>query len=204
MLGQAVLQGMSLEDYVNPRHPVQQHILKTFAEMCDVDPESILIGIDGCSAPVFAVPLYKAALGYARLCGPEHLSPERAKACRKITHAMTVYPEMVAGPERFDTVLMEAGEGKIIAKGGAEGYQAIGLLEGACSAGSKALGIAIKISDGDASGRARTVVSLEILRQLGALSKQQEERLSIFDRRAIHNHRGLTIGEIRPCFKIAS
>ena len=79
------------------------------------------------------------------------------------------HPFMVAGPDRFDTALMQASKGLIVSKGGAEGYQGIGLLSGALGEGSPALGITIKISDGDIPERARSIVSLEVLRQLGRI-----------------------------------
>lgn len=185
--------------YLEPSHPVQQAILQAFAEMCDLPAEKVLLGVDGCSAPNFAVPLANAALAYAHLCDPSDLAPARAQACRKITAAMTTHPEMVAGPERFDTRLMQATGGRIVAKGGAEGYQGIGLMPEAVSPGSPALGIAIKISDGDLKGRARPPVVLEILRQLGALSDAELETLSDYGPSTpVYNWRRLEVGRARP------
>jgi L-asparaginase II len=165
--------------------------------------EDIELGIDGCSAPNFAVPLRNAALGFARLCDPDGLPDSRANACRTIVQAMTAHPEMIAGPDRFDTRLMQVAESRIITKGGAEGYQAIGLRPGALGAGSPALGIAIKISDGDARGRARAGVALEVLRQLGALNGAELQELAKFGPHTeIHNWRRLTVGEARPAFQL--
>lgn len=203
MLVLARLKGWQGEDYIRPDHPVQQSILQTFAEMCDLPPEEIQLGTDGCSAPNFAVPLKNVAAAYARLCDPGSLSPGRAEACRAITSAMTRHPDMVAGPGKFDTRLMECGQGKIVSKGGAEGYRGIGLLPGALSPGSPALGIALKISDGDPRGRAAHAVSLEILRQLGALSANDLESLEDFGPvRPVTNWRNLVVGQARPAFEL--
>lgn len=203
MLAQAALLRASRDDYLDPQHPVQQRILHTLAEMCTIAPADIRIGIDGCSAPVFALPLYHAALGYARLCDPVELPPQRAQACRIITSAMTAAPFMVAGPGRFDTLVMEIGAGKIIAKGGAEGYQGIGLMPGALGPGSPGIGIAFKIADGDSGGRARPVVAIEVLRQLGVLNDDQiRSRLADLAARSLKNWRGLDVGEIRPVFRV--
>ncbi|MDT8899356.1 asparaginase [Thermanaerothrix sp. 4228-RoL] len=203
MLAQAALLEASREDYLDPQHPVQQRILHALAEMCNISLEDIRIGIDGCSAPVFALPLYHAALGYARLCDPVELSPQRAQACRTITSAMTKAPFMVAGPGRFDTLVMEIGMGKIIAKGGAEGYQGIGLLPGALGPDSPGIGITFKIADGDPGGRARPVVAIEVLRQLGVLNEDQiQSHLADLAPRPLKNWRGLSVGEIRPVFKL--
>lgn len=203
MLAQAMLRGLSKEKYIDPRHPVQQLILKVFGEMTDMPVEQIGIGIDGCSAPVFALPLHNMALAFARLADPSGLAPERAAACRQITHAMMAHPDMVAGPGRFDTLAMGLLAGRMFAKGGAEGYQGIGLLPGALGAGSPALGICFKIADGDAGDRARNVVSIEILRQFGLLTQEQiGTHLADLAARPNTNWRKFVVGEIRPSFAL--
>lgn len=201
-LSQALLRSLPLADYINPDHPVQQTVLETFAAMCNIAPAYIHIGIDGCSAPVFGIPLLHAAWGFSRLADPSDLDPTRAAACRTITTAMTKHPDMVSGPGQFDTRLMEAGQGKIVVKGGAEGYQSIALSPGAISPNSPALGIVYKVSDGDSTGRARSIIGIEILKRLGALSEAQISDLSEFYIRSITNQRGLVIGEIKPNFDL--
>ena len=95
-----------------------------------METQQVEVGVDGCSVPTFAVPLRNAAWAMARLCDPVKLPETRAAACRKITHAMTSNARMVAGPGRFDTALMDAADGKILCKAGAEGYQIMGLMPG--------------------------------------------------------------------------
>ncbi len=200
MLGHARLRQLPVEDYINPAHPIQQTILQTFAEICGLLPEEVEIGIDGCSAPNFAVPLYNAAYAFARVADPQCLSPRRAQAFQHIFRAMTTYPEMIAGPGRFDTQLMDVAGGSILSKGGAEGYQAMALAPGLLGKGTPGVGITIKISEGDFTDRARTLVAVEILRQLGALSDEQAGRLAQFQPRPLYNYRKLEVGSIRPCF----
>jgi L-asparaginase II len=202
MLAQALLANQPLDDYLNTDHVIQKTILRTFAEMLDLPVEEVLIGIDGCSAPTFAATLRAGAYGYARLADPSGLPAPRANALQRICQAMMAHPDMVSGPERFDTRLMEVGAGKIVAKGGAEGYQAIGLLPGALGPGSPGVGITYKIMDGDQGGRARPVVGMAILRQLGVLNDQQLADLKAFDARPIYNWRKLEVGEIRPTFTL--
>jgi len=203
MLAYARMNGEPLETYLENDHPVQQRILQTFAEMCGIAPEAIRLGIDGCSAPNFAVSLYNAAFAWARLADPSGLRNAREKACRVLTDAMMAHPNMVAGPDRLDTALMQAAEGRLVAKAGAEGYQGIAVLPGVSSLGLPALGIAIKISDGDGKDRARAVVTLEVLRQLGILSPGQLEALSSFGPvRSVLNWRQLVVGEMHPVFTL--
>jgi L-asparaginase II len=212
MLAHAKMRVLPLENYLDINHPIQQDILAAFAEMCMLPINQVELGTDGCSAPNFAVPLYNAALAMARLCEPGGLSDGRASACRKITSAMTTHPEMVSAYGEFDEQLMRAGEGKIVCKRGAEGYQIIGLLSGVLSADSPGIGIALKVSDGDASRmamdllhspRVRPAVTLEVLRQLGALSSKQEQVLASFGPvKPVKNHRGMITGQSRPVFEL--
>lgn len=202
-LVQTLMRGVTREDYINPQHPIQQTIIQTFAEMVDYPAEKIAIGVDGCSAPVFGIPMFNAALGFARLADPRHLSTQRAAACRKITHAMVSAPFMVAGPDRFDTLAMELGQGRIVSKAGAEGYQAMALMPDALYAGSPGMGIVFKVADGDVNGRVRSVVAVELLRRLGMLTDAQiESHLAHLAARPVTNWRGIVVGEIRPAFDL--
>lgn len=203
MLAFARMNDEPIENYLENEHPIQQRILQTMSEMCGLPQEEIGLGTDGCSAPNFALPLYHAALGWARLADPTGLPEQRAAACHTIMDAMIAHPEMVAGPDRLDTDLMRAAGGKLAAKAGAEGYQAIALRPGALASGSPALGIAIKISDGDGYGRASAAVALEVLRQLGALTTDELEMLTAYGPvRSIQNWRKLDVGEMRPVFQL--
>ena len=202
MLALGLLNSLSVEDYINPSHPIQQTILKTFAEMCGLNPAQIELGVDGCSAPVFAVSLKSAGRSFARLCDPQGLTEQRANACRRITQAMTSNPEMVAGPGRFDTLLMKAAGGKVVSKSGAEGYLLMGVMPGILDPKNPGLGIAIKIADGDPSGRARAVTALEILSEMCILSEEELQELSDFGSQPIKNWRGIEVGQLRSTLKL--
>jgi L-asparaginase II len=213
MLAHARMRGLPISDYVNPEHPIQKTILDTISEMCSLPLEKIEIGIDGCSAPNFAMPLYNAALGFARLCDPRGMGADRASASRRIVSSMMANPLMVGGPGRFDTRLMEVCSGRMVAKEGAEGFLCIGILPAALEADSPGLGIAIKIMDGDLSirkvngesyHRARPAVSLELLRQLGYLDEKELEQLApeFGPTKPLVNLRKLVVGEARPVFTL--
>jgi L-asparaginase II len=118
MLAYAAMLAQPISNYVDFDHLIQQNILTVFAEMCDMERSQVVVGRDGCSVPAFGVPLFNAALSFARLCDPHFMPIERAAACRRITSAMTTNPDMVAGPKRFDTRLMQVGNKRIICKAG--------------------------------------------------------------------------------------
>lgn len=210
MLAFAKMRGLPLENYLAPDHPIQQDILKALSEMCSIAMQDIQIGVDGCSAPNFAMPLFNAALGMARMCDPRDLSEIRATACKKITAAMTVHSEMVGNHGEFDTELMRVAAGKIVTKRGAEGFQIVGIRPGVIH--ERGVGIAVKVSDGDKSSmdddlhthvRVRPPVALEILRQLGALNETQLKTLAVFGpEKTLKNYAGLVTGTSKPVFKL--
>ena len=212
MLAHAKMRNLPIKDYLNVEHPIQQDILAALAEMCGVSKEEVEVGIDGCSAPTFAVRLRAAALAYARLCDPGSLHEARRTACARITSAMTSHPEMISGRTEFDCRLMQVGKGRIVCKRGAEGYQAIGLAPGVLAPNSPGVGITFKVADGDLLfrtvdieplNRVRPAVTLEILSQLGALSERQLRELAAFGPSLpVKNHRGLIVGESRPAFTL--
>jgi L-asparaginase II len=201
MLAYAKMRGWSLEDYLDVQHPMQQEIISLFADIASLPIEKLAIGIDGCSAPNWSAPLYNTALAYARLMDPSGLPVAQARAGSQVRDAMIAHPEMVGGPERFDTDIMPAFGTNLLSKAGAEGFQGIGLASGVLSGG--AIGIALKIADGDARGWAREAVALEILRQLGALSRQQADVLAGYGPdRIVKNFAGLEVGRGEPVFDL--
>jgi L-asparaginase II len=190
----------STEHYLAFDHPVQRLILKTLAEMCAISEEEIILGVDGCSAPNYALPLASAARGVARLADPEGLPGPRAQACRTVFEAMTAHPEMVSGHGRFDTRLMEIGGGRLISKTGAEGYQAVAIAPGALGDDSPAMGLVAKSADG--SSRAVQPVTLAVLAEIEVLGEAELAELSEFSARKLYNYRGIEVGEARISFTL--
>jgi L-asparaginase II len=184
------------EEYLLQDGKVQGAILNAFSEMAEMPVQEVEVGIDGCSAPNFAVPLPAAALAYARLMDPYGFGEQRAEACRRIVHAMTSHPDMVAGKGKFDTQLMQVTKGQLLSKGGAEGYQAIG-IPAARIPGGKAAGITLKVHDGDGGNRARSVVTLVLLGAMGILTADESAQLHGFDARPMFNFSQINIGELR-------
>jgi L-asparaginase II len=203
LLACIVGQGLPVADYTDPTHPIQARILQTLSEMSDWPVEQIQVGVDGCSLPVFGLPLRQVALAYARLADPSALPEPRQSACRRIAAAMMAHPEMVAGSGRFDTALMRAGEGRIVAKGGAQGYQGVGILP-EVAPGRRALGLALKIEDGNGQ-RGAPPATLEALRQLGVLDELAEAaqaELADFGPRPLYNYRRIPVGELASIFNL--
>jgi len=84
---------------------------------------------------------------------------------------------------------MNTGNGDWATKVGAEGVQGIAVR-------SRGIGIAIKISDGNA--RALFPVTVSVLQQLGLLPDPKATPLAVYFEPAQNNLRGLTTGKIQP------
>jgi L-asparaginase II len=115
------------------------------------------------------------------------------------------HPELVAGERRMlDTDLMRAAPGRLVAKGGAEGVQAVGVLAGAHARGAGAIGLALKVEDGDGARRGRPAATVAALRQLGALDEEAvAARLADFASPPVRDPRGEPSGEVRAAFSLA-
>jgi L-asparaginase II len=191
-----------LTGYLGEGHPVQELILEAMARMTGMHAMDIQVGVDGCSAPNFALPLISAATAYARLADPEALDEQIGGACHRVSRAMREHPHMVGGPARFDTELMTAAGDRLIAKGGAEGFQGIGIFPGGSSLAPGGLGVAIKISDGDPRKRSGAPVTLSALEQIGGVSAGALGELAHYLDRPALNDRGLVVGRGQVTFEL--
>ena len=143
MLATCVINGWPTAGYLDPSHPVQRLILDDIAKRAG---EVCGVGVDGCGTPAAVTSL----VGLARA------ARELAVDGHAVHRAMTGYPEMVGGPRRDVTRLMQLIPGLMV-KDGAEGVQVAALPDGRA--------LALKIADG--GGRARTPVTIAALRMLG-------------------------------------
>jgi len=189
MLAAARALGAPLETYLDRHHPVQDRIRGTIARLSGLPADRLAEGTDGCSAPNAALPLESMARAFAALvaCGD-------AEAVRVVA-AMTTHPFLVAGTGRFDTALMEATQGRILAKGGAAGVH--------CSADRRSgQALALKLESGDGTWIGTAVVAA--MRQLGWLAPNEVGALASFAEPRLINHRGLEVGRVTPVFDLAA
>ena len=201
MLALALHLGAPHETYDHPENPVQQAALSAVAQISGVPEGQIGVGIDGCGVPVFALPVRSMALAYARLVAPpDSFDPRTRAACARLASAMTSHPELVGGTTpRFDTEMMRAAPGRVVSKVGAEGVYTAGITP--CAEWPKGLGLAFKVEDGE-DRRARPVVAVEALRQLGVLDENALQCLAPYSTFPVQNHRGEFVGQIQHLFKL--
>lgn len=142
-------------DYIALDHPVQQAVRDATGELCG----GVLgWGIDGCSAPNFAVTLDGLAAAMAAFAAPP--GGVRGEAMGRLVAAMTAHPELVAGEGRACTAIMRATGGRVAVKTGAEAVFVAILPE-------RGLGVALKVEDGGTRASEAAIVALLV--HLGAL-----------------------------------
>ncbi len=196
--------GWPVDDYWRPDHPVQVASRDAVALMTGVPAAKMATATDGCGVVTFGVPLRGLALAYARLADPRAVvEPEMSHALERIRDAMMEHPDLVAGSRgRLDTALMQVASGRLAAKTGAEGIQAVAVLAG--GRGTAAWGVAIKIEDGDGARRAAAVATCAALGQLDALSEAELRELREFANPRVHDlARHTVVGEVRSAFNLA-
>ena len=211
MLAGAKTLGGDSSEYHHPEHPMQQKVRAVVAAMSCAPEEVTSWGIDGCNLPAPAFPLLYTARMYANFAScadsvEQHVQQGgsatlagRSELAARVFSAMTSYPEMVAGEGRFDTALMQAFKGDLIGKVGADGCYGIGLRARATER-KQALGIAVKIEDGNLS--ILYAVAAEILHQLGIGTAEQRGALDDFHKLARRNTAGVTVGETKFDFRL--
>jgi L-asparaginase II len=129
--------------YLEPRHPLQQHITETIGEL--VGEPVTHVGVDGCGAPAHVTSLLGLARGFATIA-----SGRAGAAGDAVYRAMTGHPVMVGGERRDVTAFIRHVPG-LMAKDGAEGVFAAALPDGRA--------VALKIADGNARACAPVMVS---------------------------------------------
>ncbi|MFJ8019246.1 asparaginase [Streptomyces sp. NPDC096311] len=149
MLMTARLNGWSLDDYLDPGHPLQQAIAEIVE---DLTGQAIAqVTVDGCGAPLFSVSLHGLARAAARIATAPAGTPEA-----RVADAMREHAEMASGSGRDVAALMRAVPG-LLTKDGFEGVQMAALPDGRA--------VAVKIADG--ADRARGPVAAAALARAG-------------------------------------
>lgn len=193
MLVACQAEGWSIQEYGNPAHPLQRRIREVISQFAGLASAELAEATDTCSVPTFRLSLYCAALMFARLASGRGVSEPLAHAADAVRRAMTAHPEMVGGENRLDSDLMRAAGGNLVSKGGAEGFQGVGVLR-------TGVGLALKISDGDeVAARAATVQALD---DVGVLSPDALSALDEYRAPKVMTLRGGIAGRTVPTFRL--
>ena len=120
---------------------MQQRVLGVFESMTGCDLGRAPRGIDGCSVPVWAMPLGNLALAMARMADPSDQPEVRQAAVKRIREAIAAEPFYLHGSGAFATDVISAADADDLVKGGVKGVY-VGILL------ALGLGVALKIDDG--------------------------------------------------------
>ena len=145
-------------EYIEIDHPLQKAVRAATEE---VTGETVAgWGVDGCSAPNFAMTVEGLARGMAKFAVAREGHGAREDAMYQLTRAMAAHPHLIAGEGETCTELMRAMGGKVAIKGGAEAVYVAIVPE-------KGLGIALKVVDGGYRAAESSIAAL--LAKVGAL-----------------------------------
>ncbi|MEU7721383.1 asparaginase [Streptomyces tibetensis] len=175
MLYTCTLNGWSLEDYLDPGHPLQQAIAEIVEDLTGQRIAGVTV--DGCGAPLFSLSLHGLARAAARITTAAPGTPEA-----RVADAMREHAEMASGSGRDVAALMRAVPG-LLSKDGFEGVQVAALADGRA--------VAVKIADG--ANRARVPVAAAALARAGV----DPELLAEFQGEPLLGG-GREVGRVRP------
>lgn len=184
MMAAAQSRGWPTAGYDQPQHPWQVLIRSGLSRWTGVPDGALDIATDGCGVPVFILTLEQMAQAYARFAVAALDEPAPAA----IFDAMGGEPFWVGGTDRFDTALMRATDGNVIAKVGAEGVHTVAIRD-------QQIGFAVKVADG--AGRAQHPAVLRLLQHLDALPALLPPPLLPFADAPVHDTRGGIVGHVR-------
>jgi L-asparaginase II len=185
MLALAKFHDWPIGGYERPEHPVQQAMLNQVALWTGVTPAHIGVAVDGCGAAVFGLSLEQMARAYARL-GTAASRGEEIPS--RVVRAMSSNPFLLGGTDRFDSVMVEETNGRVITKVGADGVHSAVILD-------TGIGVAIKVEDGNP--RAQLPAMVQLLIDLDALPDPLPPRIAEYLSKPVRNTRGETVGEMK-------
>lgn len=155
MLATCVANSWPTDGYLDADHPVQQAITASIERLAGERVRHV--AVDGCGAPQHALTLVGLARAFAALVTGDG-------TCRRTADAMRAHPDLVGGPGREVSRLLEGIPG-LVAKDGAEGVFAAALPDGSA--------VAVKVLDGATRGAVPALV--HALRALGVTAPVLDE-----------------------------
>jgi L-asparaginase II len=206
MIAGAKALGADISTYHLSENAMQARVRGVVEDLSGLDADGVKWGIDGCNLPTPALPLYSLAKLYSTYAtaadeaeGKADLS-KRTENLARVFRAMSQHPELVGGEGRFCTRLMAAYQGGLIGKIGAEGCYGIGIRKSTQLGADTAIGIAVKIEDGNKPILYSAV--MEILEQLNIGTQEIREQLADLHHPRLTNTAGVEIGKVSCAIKV--
>ena len=157
-------EGWPTDNYTDPGHPLQLRIREAVEYL--TGETVIATAVDGCGAPVHAMPLVALARGVAKMRSANESAPMNiASSAQKLFSSILEHPWVVGDHGEPDTLIME--ELGFAAKSGYEGVFLVSTPDGTT--------VATKILDGNL--RTAPIVALQALVRAGALEQSALDAL---------------------------
>ncbi|MCO4771407.1 MAG: asparaginase [Deltaproteobacteria bacterium] len=131
------LRGINRAGYTLPQHPFFAAYLDVLRGYLGEDWQPVRVARDGCGLPTVSNTVDELAHLYAALAATRDED--------WIWEAMVRHPDLIGGFNRLDSTILKAGEGKVIAKEGADGLLGLSIVHDDYPDG---LGVVIKIAHG--------------------------------------------------------
>lgn len=180
--------GASMDNYLELDHPVQVMIREALEMLVGISSDDLVVGIDGCSAPNYAMPLPNMAQVFAAIDAAETSDAKLNDACRRLVTAVTSNPMMVSGTGRFCTDLMSTVGDRVFGKLGAAGYYSIGIR-------GKKIGVAVKTESGVRGPQFAPI--LAVLKKMEVISESEFDTLKTYFQHPVLNRKDKVTGEFR-------
>jgi L-asparaginase II len=184
MLALALHNGWPIEGYERLDHPVQRRVQESLGFWMDHRPEDHHWALDGCGVPTPRMPLHEMARAYSRLARQARRGNTAAAA---VVSAMTTFPELTSSPGRVPLQIMQATNGRLLAKEGAEGVLCVAAVD-------DDWGLAVKVEDG--AIRAIGPATVQLMEVAGVLRDGERESLSDVSVGLIRNTLGEVVGRV--------
>tara|TARA_A100001015_G_scaffold286207_1_gene354576 strand:+ start:719 stop:1699 length:981 start_codon:yes stop_codon:yes gene_type:complete len=182
MLALAKHLGKDIVGYSNDDHPVQE-IIKDY--VCEIsEHQDTHYEIDGCSAPIPFLPLATIANMFQKLAAGEK------KELKRVFNAMASHPLLVGGTNNFDSLFIQALDGRGVTKVGGESVRGVSIKTKKYGP----IGIAIKVLDGNF--RVLPIATMKLLDHLEILEEEEKKQLSRYSTKILKNHNNIHVGKI--------
>ncbi|MDH6423860.1 asparaginase [Aurantimicrobium minutum] len=179
-------EGWPTANYLDTDHPLQLRILEAIEYLTGETITST--AVDGCGAPVHAMPLVALASGVAKMHSADDSAPlSISNSATNLFSSMLAHPWVVGDHGEPDTTIME--ELGFAAKSGYEGVFIVTTPQGVT--------VATKILDGNL--RTAPIVALQALVRAGALEQAQLDALIPRLHTEVYGG-GKVVGELRTTF----
>lgn len=177
--------------YLDPTEPVQSAVRVAVGEMTGLEPDALQYATDGCSAPTWRLPLAAMGRAFARLSTSKEEEAARRSACDRITAAAAAHPDLIAGTHgRLCTEILEASEGALFPKVGAEAVYVVGVR-------GRDMALVAKIDDG--AYRAVHALVVHLLRKFDLVTGEAYDRLAHWENAPLKNWAGREVGRLEVC-----